>query len=317
MEKQERKEKKILTDNRLVTVNKRERSFEGLADSLENGEDGIYSLITENKNIIFYPKISITQHDLDTIPPLRELRQAIKVYEDALKRCAGTKQAYLLKKALIEMRKDQYIIKQAYQKPFYPSSHVPKYTPSYIKLEDDSYLNKNQIIVQGISLMNPRIVEAILNDYSQLKQDCYDVFNSDIWYLMQIFDDIAGKALRDFPVYETIVTMKVDKASNLEIQRALEMEFGYTFTVEYISNLWRNKIPRIIAKAAREDFLKWEYMKKKWPVKTCTKCCETKPAHNHFFSRNTSSPDGFYSICKKCRNRRKKCLITAKNAVKC
>lgn len=30
MEKQERKEKKILTENRLATVNKRETSFEGL-----------------------------------------------------------------------------------------------------------------------------------------------------------------------------------------------------------------------------------------------------------------------------------------------
>ena len=31
MEKQEKKEKKILTDNRMATVNKRETSFEGLA----------------------------------------------------------------------------------------------------------------------------------------------------------------------------------------------------------------------------------------------------------------------------------------------
>ena len=37
MEKQEKKEKKILTDNRLMTVNKRETSFEGLVSQLENG----------------------------------------------------------------------------------------------------------------------------------------------------------------------------------------------------------------------------------------------------------------------------------------
>ena len=53
MEKQEKKEKKILTENRMCTVNKRETSFEGLVSQLENGEDGIYSLITENKNMIF------------------------------------------------------------------------------------------------------------------------------------------------------------------------------------------------------------------------------------------------------------------------
>ena len=50
MEKQEKKEKKILTENRMVTVNKRETSFEGLVSQFENGEDGIYNLITDNKN---------------------------------------------------------------------------------------------------------------------------------------------------------------------------------------------------------------------------------------------------------------------------
>ena len=37
----------------MVTVNKRETSFEGLVSQLENGEDGIYNLMTENKNMIF------------------------------------------------------------------------------------------------------------------------------------------------------------------------------------------------------------------------------------------------------------------------
>lgn len=49
MEKQERKERRILTDNRMTTVNKRETSFEGLVSQLENGEDGIYNLITNDK----------------------------------------------------------------------------------------------------------------------------------------------------------------------------------------------------------------------------------------------------------------------------
>ena len=53
MEKQEKKERKILTDNRMITVNKRETSFEGLVSQLENGEDGIYNLINENKQTIF------------------------------------------------------------------------------------------------------------------------------------------------------------------------------------------------------------------------------------------------------------------------
>ena len=105
MEKQERKEKNILTENRLATVNKRETSFEGLVSQFENGEDGIYNLITKNKNIIVQPKKSITKQDLEEIQPLRQLKEAIDLWEAKLKTTKG-KDAFIIKSALIEMRKD-------------------------------------------------------------------------------------------------------------------------------------------------------------------------------------------------------------------
>ena len=85
MEKQEKKEKKILTENRMTTVNKRETSFEGLVSTLENGEDGIYNLINESKTTIFQPKVSITKKDLEEIPYLKQLREAINMWEEKLK----------------------------------------------------------------------------------------------------------------------------------------------------------------------------------------------------------------------------------------
>jgi hypothetical protein len=60
IDKEEKKQHLYLTDNRMITVNKRETSFEGLAEKFENGEDGIYNLMTNDKNIIFTPKVSIT-----------------------------------------------------------------------------------------------------------------------------------------------------------------------------------------------------------------------------------------------------------------
>ena len=53
IDKQKRKEERTLTDNRMVTINKRETSFEGIVSQFENGEDGIYNLMTEDKNMIF------------------------------------------------------------------------------------------------------------------------------------------------------------------------------------------------------------------------------------------------------------------------
>lgn len=308
MEKQERKQKRILTDNRMATVNKRECSFESLVSQLENGEDGIYNLIKENKNMIFQPKISITQHDLDTIPYLRQLRESIALWEDALKRASG-KDAFVIKKALIEMRKEQYIIKQAYQRPMIPGK-LTRSVGSYPSLDDDSELVKTsgsypELKISGISLLDGAVVGAILCNYSKLKEDSYGHFNGDMWYLIQSFEDICDKALEEYPIYKRILEMKIDKIQNVDIRRKLKEEFGETYTVEYISNLWRNKIPGLIAIKAQEELIIHEYKRKKYPMKKCTKCGQIKPAHNRFFSKNSTSSDGLYSICKKCRNKKK------------
>lgn len=304
MEKQEKKEKKILTDNRMATVNKRECSFEGLAAQMENGEDGIYGLVNESKNVIFQPKISITQHDLDTIPCLKQLRDTINAWEVALKKASGTKQAFMMKKALIEMRKDQYIIKQAYQKPIIPCK-ITRSVRSHIPLDDTSYLNGQEVVIQGVSLMDPNVISAILCNYSKLKEDSYDQFDGDTWYLIQSFENICDKALEDFPIYQRIVELKIDKMQNSDIQEALKQEFGTTYSIEYISSLWRNKIPKLIAEEALEDFLRWQYRINNYPMKKCSKCGQLKPAHNQFFSRNKTSKDGLYSICKRCRNKKR------------
>ena len=304
MEKQEKRERKILTENRLSTVNKRECSFEGLVSQLENGEDGIYNLINEDKNVIFQPKISITQHDLDTIPPLKQLRETIEVWEEALKHTSG-RDAYVMKKALIEMRKDQYIIKQGYQKPL-NFSKITHGSTNYVPLDDTSYLDENrQVVVQGISLMDAKVVSAILCDYSKLKEDSSENFEADTWYLMQDFENMCDKALEPYPLYMRIVECKIDKMQNTEIQMTLQQEFGIKHSLEYISSLWRNKIPKLIAQEAQNQFIEFEFKKKGYAFKKCSKCGQEKPAHNNFFSLNNTSKDGFYSICKACRNKKK------------
>ena len=301
MEKQERKERKILTTNRMTTVNKRECSFEGLASQLENGEDGIYNLINKNKNIIFQPKISITQEDLDTIPYLKQLRDAIDAWEAVN---ASGKAAFIVKKALIEMRKDQYVIKQAYQRPIVPC-RLTRTARTSPPLEDTSHLEGSKIVVEGVSLMDAKVVSAILCNYSRLKQDSQDQFEGDTWYLMQDFDELCGKALANYPEYDKIVEWKIDGCQNSEIQSLLFQEFEKTYSIEYISSLWRNKIPRLIADRAKEDFLTWEYTRRNYPMKKCSKCGQIKPANTLFFSKNNTSQDNWYSICKKCRNKKR------------
>lgn len=302
MEKQERRERKILTDNRMATINKRETSFEGLIGQLENGEDGIYNLVTNDKNIIFQPKVTITKQDIEEIAPLRQLKESIARWEELSKTATG-RAAFIAKSTLIELRKDQYIIKNAYRKPIV-FTRLTRNTSTGVSLPWDEWIDENgDIQYSGLSFLNPDIISLILCNYSKLKEDSWDQFQGDTWYMMLDFDNIAEKALASFPMYRRIVEYKVDGLSNLAIQKAIEEEFGFTHSIEYISSLWRNKIPKLIASAATDEWLLWYYTEKErgqW--KRCTRCGQVKLAHSRFFSINKTSKDGWYSLCKKCRN---------------
>ena len=308
--KEERKRQdSVNTDNRLITINKRQTSFQGLVGKFENGEDGVYNLFTEDKNIIFTPKISITEEDLEEIPALRELRNAIEQVEKAAKTARG-KRKFLLKKQIIQMRQDQYVIKTSYKQPIFCLNAVKNF--SSMSFDDNISISQDGKIKDKslISFMNPKHVSALLRNYSRLKEDCYGKFYTDGYYMMEVLEELVDKALKEkYPLYYSLLIYKIDGKSNLEIQDLLKKEHGIRHSVEYISSLWRNKIPKLIAEQAEIDFLYWYYLEKekgKW--KKCSRCGEVKLAHNKFFSKNNSSKDGFYSICKQCRNKRKRII---------
>ena len=303
MEKQERKERKILTENRMATVNKRETSFEGLVSQFENGEDGIYNLVTEDKNQIFQHKVEITEKDLEEIPFLKQVREAIQYWEKELKTASG-REAYIIKKTIIDLRKDQYIIKNAYRKPVVTmhATHATHWVP----LVYNETIVDDEIQYSGASLLNPKVCSEVLCNYSKLKAAGEGNFMSDTWYFMEDFDNISGRALEPYPYYERLVELKIDGKQNLEIQEILQKEFGIKHSIEYISSLWRNKIPKLIAARAEDEFLDWWYLEvEKGQYKKCSRCGQIKLAHNKYFSKNKTSRDGWYSICKACRNVKK------------
>lgn len=305
MEKQEKKERNLLTENRMATVTKRETSFEGLVSQLENGEDGIYNMMTNNKNVIFQPKVMITKVDVEEIPGMRQLREAIKMWEEKLKTASG-RDAFVIKTAIIELRKDQYVLKDAYRKPIIPKSITR--SKHFIPLESDfSFDDEGYVVPEGVSLCDPKVVSAVLCNYSLLKQESWGEFEKDLWYLMQEFDEVADAALKDYPLYDRICEYKVDGLQNIDIQEKIQLEFGIKHSVEYISSLWRNKIPKLIASEAEDRLLDWYFTSEmKGKYKKCSRCGKVKLAHNKYFSKNKTSRDGFYSICKSCRNRKTK-----------
>lgn len=307
MDKEERKKKEILTDNRMITVNKRETSFQELVSKFENGEDGLYNLITNDKNVLLTPKLQITQQDLDEIEPLRDLKAAIENIREQEKKATGKKK-YLLKKQIIEMCQNQYLIKSEFKPPVYSSNTIK----SFVKAD----FTENIIINEDgepesdglISFFNPKHLSALLCNYSLLKEESWGNFVNDAYYMMEDLDNLVEATLRDkYPLYYKLLIYKIDGRQNVEIQDLLEAEFGIRHSVEYISSLWRNKIPKLLAEQEKKDYLIWYYTEvERGNWKRCSRCGEIKLANNKFFSKNKTSKDGFYSICKDCRNNKNK-----------
>ena len=303
MEKKEKKDKIILTENRMATISKRETSYENLVSQFENGEDGVYNITNNDKYVIFQPKISITAKDRRDIPELRQTDEAIKAWEKIAKRSEG-KSAYIAKKALIETRKDQYVIKQIFKPPIKALHKVhPEHSvrfPEEVTFDEEGYP-----VPQGVSLMDPKICSIILCNYSKLKEHAWGDYQNETWYLMQEFDEVSKKALDKYPMYYRLTEYKIEGLSNAEIRELLAEEFGIKHSIEYISSLWRKKIPNLIASTAEDIFLDWYYLnEEKGKYKKCSCCGQIKLAHNKYFSKNKTSKDGWYSICKECRNKK-------------
>ena len=172
MDKEEKKKKEIITDNRLVTINKRETSYQNLVSKFENGEDGLYNITIDNdKNVLLTPKVSISPKDIAEIPALKDLTEAIETVKKQEKKATGKKK-YNLKKQLIEMYQEQYTIKNTVKQPMFNSNVVKSFAKS--EFPDKIYIDENTklpINKGPVSFFNPHHISALLCNYSLLKQE--------------------------------------------------------------------------------------------------------------------------------------------------
>lgn len=285
----------IITSNRMVTVTKRETSREGLVDKLEGGESAFHSLIRQDKNVILTPKVEITQEDILEVPGLAQLRAEIDKLEKLIldNPDMDIKKRGMTKKTLIEMRRDQYVLKNAYRQPIFGKG-------------GSGGGDLNKFSNYDLTLHDPGQVSVLLLNYSGLKEEFSNSLESDIKWILEDLDNLILESLEDKPSLMYILVEKISGASNIEIREGLIERYGIDHTQEYISSLYRNKIPQTIADKAVEKWIDYMYIKNiKGTYKTCSRCKEVKLASNRNFSINRTSSSQFYSICKKCRNTKK------------
>ena len=237
MTPEEKKSKMILTDNRMITVNKRETSYQGLVSKFENGEDGLWNLIIDDKNVLLTHKVSITEKDVEEIKPLQDLKESIAAVEKMVQNATGKKK-FLLKKQLIEMHQEQYTIKGMFKQQMITHNIIKSITKT--DLSENITINEDgEPVSDGlITFFNHEHISALLCNYSALKEDAWGKFSSDSFYMMEDLDNLVEKTLRDnYPLYYKLLIYKIDGKQNAEIQRLLDEEFGITYSVEYLSSL--------------------------------------------------------------------------------
>lgn len=83
--------------------------------------------LDNDKNVLLTHKKEITKQDLEEIKALRDLKEAIQIMEESAAKATG-KQKYIIKKALIEMHQQQYIIKNSYKPPLAAKSVIKNLT---------------------------------------------------------------------------------------------------------------------------------------------------------------------------------------------
>jgi hypothetical protein len=305
--KEQAEEYPITTRNREATLNKRQVSFDEMVDLYEYGEDSLHAIITNDKNQIMDPKDPITADDMRTVPGLREIIQTIDALNNRLLSATG-KNKYNIKKQIIEMWKQAYILRASAKGGVGKGKISPTHKDyTTLKIEENIYFDSEGYPVSDspISFLSADKVSYLLTNYADLKKETGEEVNCDMYSVLLDFEGLVERTLLPkYPMFFDVMVRKINKYSNAEIKQYLENTYGTIHTEQYISTLWKQRIPKMIAEKAQEEYLLWYYTNiEKGNWKTCRKCGETKLAHPIFFSRNTSSKDHFYSVCKECRKK--------------
>ena len=317
-EKEDKINKKynILTNNRMQTIKKREVSLEQMLQNEEQKETNNSYLSSiemkkkENKNLFLCRKNIINKEDLSNfyinqienciIFLKNKINDSNYQYKDDIAK---------IKSIIIELKKDQYIIKNCINKTIYFNkiNFIKKHEMNYY--EKTGYVNNNNYVFINDSTFyfhDPKHLSALIQNYNLLKQSSINEVQSTIYWILIDFENLLNFAFKDEKnnKYKDIVFYKMHDYSNEEINNILKNKYGKGYSLMYISSLINKIIPNFLSEKYNEYITEWLYTYKKYGKwKKCSKCKKIKLANKYNFSVNKKGKYGFHSICKECRQK--------------
>lgn len=102
------------------------------------------------------------------------------------------------------------------------------------------------------------------------------------------------------PIYKEILDLKIKKVKNYDIAKYVNEKYGKTYTDNYISTIFRQKIIKAINEAAVYHYEVMNNFFYPENFKKCTYCGKLLLRDAHNFVRKARAKDGFTNRCKKC-----------------
>ena len=236
---------------------------------------------------------------------------------------------YKLKHLLIDLRKQQYILKDCFapatqlqaQKTSYCADDdlgfgdwsstsysiypLGPYSKGDLKFESPTDLDfdhkqyPSNFDSPTIDFTNPEHIHSLYNNYLELEAEVLSNPLStcgDLIYTLNFYRSITPLS----PSYERILDLKIKRYTNARIAEIVNQEFGLHHTENYISTIYCKKICEAISEAAQLNYD--GYLKRFDPFqwKVCTGCHQKKLKDTRNFTRKARSSDGLTSRCKIC-----------------
>lgn len=314
---------------------KKKVSYESLIESTL-GETTIQK--SEEISIYRVPRPSIDREKDADIPFMKDLWEAIDLISERYQYCREVLEGkrdmdpnrkliptyqtkYFLREWMIDLRREQFLLKDSYRPVVQSSGGFP----SIVEKPDNLGMCIGPYILADngdcVDFGNWQHIHAMLKYYNGMKVKVEDKIHHPWWDPYQ-FLDILIERTRLTPEQRLILEEKIDRVPNEQIVIDLEELGGKTYSINYISTIWKQHITKQIAKQA---YLWWE--EKTHPIdgtldnmtkwRVCAHCHRQLYAHELNFGKYQ---DGSWKeICKDCfyeDKRRKEERRRGKNAGK-
>lgn len=257
------------------------------------------------------PKIGIDREKDANIPNMTELWKTIDGLEETLKNNENLTdvQKYHLKHKIIELRREQYSLKDIFvQKRFKKESYLNYFPDNFKKtifnieprgLYGDNGFDNN-FAAEGkrlLSFTNPEHIKKLISKYDELiiNDDSFESIGAALKKTLKYYVNLTSINIEQ----ALILTLKTKGYLNKEVAEKVNLRFGTLRSQYYISKIYKDIVENI-AFAAEKDL---EMYNKKYKIelwKPCCICGEELLRTNDFFHKKKTSQDGLTSYCKKC-----------------